>query len=83
MVDGTAQGHDRVCGLTRESSRIRPSAFTPRYGESLAELGVGGANPNAMFTAVMAVNQLRELGLRPQSDDVDALWARPMLRNPA
>ncbi|MFE6834827.1 MBL fold metallo-hydrolase [Streptomyces sp. NPDC057705] len=70
-------------GLTRENSGIRPSAFTTRYAESLAELEVGGANPNAMFTAMMAVNQLRELGLRPQSGDVDAPWSRPPLQNPA
>ncbi|WP_327418951.1 hypothetical protein [Streptomyces sp. NBC_01233] len=74
---------DAALGLTRESSPVRPSAFTTRYGESLAELGVGGANPNAMFTAMMAVNQLRELGLRPQSGDVDAPWSRPTFQNPA
>ncbi|MEU7729112.1 MBL fold metallo-hydrolase [Streptomyces sp. NPDC040724] len=70
-------------GLTGESDRIRPSAFTTGYTESLTELGVGGANPNAMFTAMMAVNQLSELGLRPQSGDADAPWSRPALQNPA
>lgn len=69
--------------LTRESRQVRPSAFTTRYAEIVAELGVGGANPNAMFTAMMAVNQLREIGLRPESGDVDAPWSRPTLQNPA
>ncbi|MEU5538435.1 MBL fold metallo-hydrolase [Streptomyces sp. NPDC020362] len=68
--------------LTRESRQVRPSAFTHRYAESIAELGVGGANPNAMFTAMMAVNQLRELGLRPEPGSVDAPWSRPTLQNP-
>ncbi|MFE3554858.1 hypothetical protein ACFXKW_08315 [Streptomyces sp. NPDC059193] len=35
-----------------------------------------------MFTAMMAVNQLRELGLRPESADPGAPWSRPALRNP-
>ncbi|MFD7609774.1 MBL fold metallo-hydrolase [Streptomyces sp. NPDC059828] len=69
--------------LTSENTRIRPSAFTSRYGEAVAALGIGGANPNAVFTAMMAVNQLRELGLRPESDGVDAPWSRPVLHNPA
>ncbi|MER6997686.1 MBL fold metallo-hydrolase [Streptomyces sp. NPDC000410] len=69
--------------LTKDSRQVRPSAFTTRYGETAAELGVGGANPNAMFTAMMAVNQLRELGLRPESGVVDAPWSRPTLHNPA
>ncbi|MEU0375450.1 MBL fold metallo-hydrolase [Streptomyces sp. NPDC006283] len=69
--------------LTTESRQVRPSAFTTRYAGTIAELGVGGANPNAMFTAMMAVNQLRELGLRPESGGVDAPWSRPTLVNPA
>lgn len=63
--------------LTGESGRVRPSAFTTGYARAVTELGVGGANPNALFTAMMAVNQLRELGLRPESADADAPWSRP------
>ncbi|MER6320348.1 MBL fold metallo-hydrolase [Streptomyces sp. NPDC001581] len=69
-------------GLTGESGQVRPSAFTTGFAERSAELGGGGANPNAMFAAMSAVNQLRELGLRPESDGIDALWSRPALRNP-
>ncbi|MEV8533856.1 MBL fold metallo-hydrolase [Streptomyces sp. NPDC051211] len=69
--------------LTSESKQVRPSTFMTRYAETIAELGVGGANPNAMFTAMTVVNQLRELGLRPASDSVDAPWSRPELPNPA
>ncbi|UXY33135.1 MBL fold metallo-hydrolase [Streptomyces sp. HUAS TT20] len=68
--------------LTRESRQVRPSAFTSRYAETIPDLGCGGANPNAMFTAMMAVNQLRELGLQPESASADAPWSRPTLRNP-
>ncbi|MET9692594.1 MBL fold metallo-hydrolase [Streptomyces sp. NPDC006514] len=69
-------------GLTDESRQVRPSAFTARYMEAAADLGLSGANPNAMFNAMMAVNQLRELGLRPETDGADAPWSRPTLHNP-
>ncbi|MFD9520509.1 MBL fold metallo-hydrolase [Streptomyces sp. NPDC059979] len=69
--------------LTGESRQIRPGAFATRYAEAAAGLGGGGANPNTMFTAMTAVNQLRELGLRPESGGGDAPWSRPALRNPA
>ncbi|MFF4100852.1 MBL fold metallo-hydrolase [Streptomyces sp. NPDC001903] len=59
---------------------VRPGEFTARYAEAVAGLGVGGANPNAMFTAMMAVNQLGELGLRPESADAGAPWSRPGLQ---
>ncbi|AWZ17970.1 MBL fold metallo-hydrolase [Streptomyces sp. ICC1] len=68
--------------LTGESGSVRPSTFTDRYLEAFAALGGGGANPNAMFTAMMAANQLRELGLRPESDGPDAPWSRPALHHP-
>ncbi|MGO4461185.1 MBL fold metallo-hydrolase [Streptomyces sp. M-16] len=74
---------EAALGLTGESGRAVPGAFTARYAESATELGVSGANPNAMFTALMAVNQLRELGLRPEPGDADAPWSRPPLHEPA
>ncbi|MGW7100638.1 MBL fold metallo-hydrolase [Streptomyces sp. NPDC054838] len=74
---------EAALGLTGGSGQVRPGAFTARYARAGAELGVGGANPNAMFTAMTAVNQLRELGLRPRPGDADAPWSRPPLHNPA
>ncbi|WP_327254998.1 MBL fold metallo-hydrolase [Streptomyces sp. NBC_01244] len=65
-------------GLTGEGARVRPGAFAG----AVAELGIGGANPNALFTGMVAVNLLHELGLRPESGAVDAPWSRPPLRNP-
>lgn len=75
---------EAALGLTGGSGRIRPSAFTSSYARAIAGLGAGGANPNEMFTAMMALNQLRELGFRPEpGGDADAPWSRPALRNPA
>ncbi|MFF3859527.1 MBL fold metallo-hydrolase [Streptomyces sp. NPDC002209] len=74
---------EAALGLTRESRRVRPSAFTTRFAETVAAQGVGGANPSPMFTTMMAVNELRELGLRPESGGADAPWSRPALQNPA
>ncbi|MFF1778721.1 MBL fold metallo-hydrolase [Streptomyces virginiae] len=73
---------ETALGLLGESGPVRPSEFGARYVEAVTALGGGGANPNAMFFAMMAVNQLRELGLRPESADPDAPWSRPPLRNP-
>ena len=42
----------------------------------------GGANPNPIFTGMMAVNQLGELGLRPDGEHDDAAWSRPALVDP-
>ncbi|MEU9233664.1 MBL fold metallo-hydrolase [Streptomyces subrutilus] len=64
-------------GLTARGGAVRPGAFTTRYTQAMAGLGVGGANPSPMFLAMMAVNQLRELGLRPESGGADAPWSRP------
>ncbi|MFD9569257.1 MBL fold metallo-hydrolase [Streptomyces sp. NPDC059982] len=75
--------HGIALRLTGESGgRVRPSAFTAGYAAAVTELGIGGANPNAMFLAMMAVNQLGELGLRPESDEADAPWSRPALHDP-
>ncbi|MGW5343462.1 MBL fold metallo-hydrolase [Streptomyces sp. NPDC004050] len=83
LVDQATTLQAAALRLTGESIRVRPSPFTTRYAETLADLRIGGANPNPLFTAMMAVNELRELGLRPESDDVDAPWSRPALDNPA
>ncbi|CAM5295519.1 hypothetical protein SAVIM338S_00371 [Streptomyces avidinii] len=81
LLEQAAVLREIALGLTGESRQVRPGEFTARYAEAVAELGVGGANPNAMFTAMTAANQLRELGLRPESGDIDALWSRPALAN--
>jgi glyoxylase-like metal-dependent hydrolase (beta-lactamase superfamily II) len=68
---------------SKEGAPIRPSAFAARYADAVAELGVAGANPNAMFTGMMATNQMGEIGLRPGSAGMGEPWSRPTLDNPA
>lgn len=70
-------------GAAGEGERVDARAFTAGFARAVAALGIGGANPNALFTAMMAANQLRELGLRPESDAAGAPWSRPPLRGPA
>ena len=74
---------EAALGLTQTGAPIRPSAFAAGYAATITKLGVGGANPNAMFTGMMATNQLGEIGLRPESAGMDAPWSRPVLDNPA
>ena len=64
---------EAALGLTQTGAPIRPSAFAARYAATVTKLGVGGANPNAMFTGMMATNQLGEMGYArsPQA------WTRP------
>ncbi|KPI33666.1 beta-lactamase domain protein [Actinobacteria bacterium OV450] len=83
LVDQATALQTAALRLTGQSGQVRPGAFAPQYAEAFAAMGAGGANPNAMFAAMMAVNQLRELGLRPESDAVDAPWGRPARTNPA
>ncbi|MEV6580620.1 MBL fold metallo-hydrolase [Streptomyces sp. NPDC051582] len=67
-------------GATGGNGPVVPGEFTARYAQAVAATGGGGANPNALFLAMMAVNQLRELGLRPESAAPGAPWSRPPLR---
>ncbi|MFE5767565.1 MBL fold metallo-hydrolase [Streptomyces sp. NPDC056485] len=62
------------------SGPVVPGEFTARFAQAFAATGGGGANPNALFLAMMAVNQLRELGLRPESAAPGAPWSRPPLQ---
>ena len=61
---------------------VRPHDFAAHFAETAAELTSGGANPNPIFTGMMAVNQLGELGLRPDGEQEDAAWSRPALVDP-
>jgi glyoxylase-like metal-dependent hydrolase (beta-lactamase superfamily II) len=83
ILDQATTMQEAALRLTKESAAVVPSTFTARFADALVSLGVTGANPNPIFTAMMAKNQLREIGLRPQSTGVDAPWSRPALENPA
>ena len=56
-------------------------AFLDRLTEDLKAQSAGDDPPNPVFTAMIAVNELKEAGLvrRPREN----LWDRPVLKNPA
>jgi glyoxylase-like metal-dependent hydrolase (beta-lactamase superfamily II) len=54
------------------------ASFTDGYSGTVERLGIGGANPNPMFTGMMAVNTLRGFGLTPSG----STWHRPDLSAP-
>jgi glyoxylase-like metal-dependent hydrolase (beta-lactamase superfamily II) len=83
LLDQATALQEAALAITNDGRPIRPSDFVERYADALVEIGVGGANPNPIFTGMMAANQLREIGLRPESGGVDAPWSRPSLDNPA
>ena len=83
LLDQATALQEAALGIAKADPSVRPSAFTARFSDALTELGVVGANPNPFFTAMVAKNQLREIGLRPEAGGVDAPWSRPALANPA
>lgn len=76
LLEQAAALAEASLGLAGEGARVDPAGFTAGYARAMAALGIGGANPNALFTAMSAVNQLRELGLRPESGAPGAPWSR-------
>ena len=83
LLDQATAMQEAALGLTGDEASIRPSTFTARYAAALTDLGVVGPNPSPFFTAMVATNQLRAIGLRPESDGPDAPWSRPALDDPA
>jgi glyoxylase-like metal-dependent hydrolase (beta-lactamase superfamily II) len=83
LLDQAVALTEAALAITRTRESVRPSAFVCEYSRAVADLGVGGANPNPTFTGFMGINQLAEIGLRPQSSGADAPWARPALVDPA
>ena len=61
---------------------VQPKDFLVGYTEGMNKLAVGGANPNPMFTAMMALNQLAEIGLARNGSHSDSDWRRPDLVTP-
>lgn len=82
LLDQATALQDAALTITKDGGPVRPSAFVEPYAHAYAAAGGGGANPNPMFVAMMGTNQLREIGLRPESDAPDAPWSRPALENP-
>jgi len=55
---------------------VHPKDFLVGYTAGMNSLDVGGANPNPMFTAMMALNHLAEIGLAPRARHSDSDWQR-------
>ncbi|MTD15997.1 MBL fold metallo-hydrolase [Nakamurella sp. YIM 132087] len=79
LLDQAVGLQEVALDVTRGKDSVRPSEFVREYGKGVADLGVGGANPSLMFTGMMGINQLREIGLTPTSGKADAPWTRPEL----
>jgi len=80
---------DQAMGLQRvaldvvgERRSVSPEEFVTGYTAGMNKLGVGGANPNPLFTAMMALNQLREIGLVPVEGHTDKPRQRTDLVTP-
>lgn len=68
---------------TNGKQSVVPQEFATDYARGVVEVGAGGgANPNPMFMAMMAVNNLAEIGLFPTEDRAGAPWSRPELVDP-
>ena len=83
LLDQAMALQQLALSATKDKTSVDPHEFAERYARGVTELGVGGANPNPMFTGMMAVNQLAEIGLRPDGSESGASWSRPALTNPA
>jgi hypothetical protein len=82
LLDQAVALQQVALSATKGPDPVRPSVFTEEFGRGTAELGVAGANPNPMFSAMMAINELAEVGLRPQGTGINAPWGRPALAEP-
>lgn len=83
LLDQAMALQEVALSATKGRASVASHEFAAEYARGVANLGVGGANPNPMFTGMMAVNQLAEIGLRPDGTSVGGSWSRPALENPA
>ncbi len=78
LLDNAAALQTRAAAVVAGQESVSPVEFVRQYTRALAELDVAGANPNPLFTGMMALNTLRELGLSPD-DGPASPWRRPPL----
>lgn len=78
--DAVTRAIDRV-GQDRKS--VGAEEFVSGYTAGMNRLEVAGANANPMFTAMMALNQLQEIGLVADGAHSDRLWQRKDLVIPS
>lgn len=81
-----AQGvalQEAALDITAGHEPVAPERFVDDITRRLAEIGGGGPNPNPVFTGMMSVNLLAEIGLRPDRGQDDRPWSRPAREDPA
>ena len=78
LLGNAAALQTRAAAAVAGQGSVDPVEFVGKYGDTLAELGVAGANPNPLFTGMMALNTLGELGLSPEGGPATP-WRRPPL----
>jgi glyoxylase-like metal-dependent hydrolase (beta-lactamase superfamily II) len=83
LLDQAGALQAAALALTDGTERVAPGEFVVRFADAMVRANGGGPNPNPLFTGLVAVNQLGELGLRPDGRHADSTWSRPALEDPA
>lgn len=81
LLDNAVALQTRAAAVVAGQESVNPVEFVRQCSGTLAELDVAGANPNPMFTGMMALNTLGELGLSPDAGPASS-WRRPPLITP-
>lgn len=82
LLDQAVALQGAALDATSGHASVVPDAFVDDFAQRVGAIGAGGPNPNPLFTGMMGVNILAELGLRPEHRGDDAPWSRPALENP-
>lgn len=83
LVDQGVALQEAALDVTAGHEAVDPHRFTEDITRRLAEIGGGGPNPNPVFTGMMSVNLLAEIGLHPDHEHGDRPWFRPAREDPA
>jgi len=82
LLDDAAALQSRAAAIVAGQGQVNPVEFVRQYTGAVSDLGVAGANPNPMFTGMMALNTLRELGISADSGPASS-WRRPPMVAPS
>lgn len=82
LVDQGLALQDAALEVTAGQESVDPHRFVVDITRRLSEMGGGGPNPNPVFTGMMSVNLLAEIGLRPAHGHDDQPWTRPAKADP-
>lgn len=70
---------DAAAGHLIGADYCDPATFIDEFTAESQRLGVIGANPNPMFNAMAALEELRDQGLVQTGDGPERKWRRPVL----